>query len=149
MTPEIGGVSEDGGIRWEESGSQPVSRVLSRTVIHLGPVSPLASRDLPGPDAGSAKWSLFGLAPSGVCRTVDVATNVVRSYRTVSPLPVPLGGHRRSTLCCTFRRLTSPRHYLAPCPMEPGLSSTLESKAATVRLTPTATLVKHQMKEQH
>jgi len=30
---------------------------------------------------------------------------------------------RRSALCCTFRRLTPPRRYLALCPMEPGLSS--------------------------
>ena len=32
-------------------------------------------------------------------------------------------GSRRSTLCCTFRKLTLPRRYLAPCPVEPGLSS--------------------------
>ena len=30
---------------------------------------------------------------------------------------------RRSTLCCTCRRFTPPRRYLAPCPMKPGLSS--------------------------
>ena len=30
---------------------------------------------------------------------------------------------RRSTLCCTGRRLTPPRRYLALCSMEPGLSS--------------------------
>ena len=30
---------------------------------------------------------------------------------------------RRSTLCCTFRRLAPPRRYLAPGPAEPGLSS--------------------------
>ena len=29
----------------------------------------------------------------------------------------------RFLFCCTFRRLTSPRSYLAPRPMEPGLSS--------------------------
>ncbi len=32
-------------------------------------------------------------------------------------------GHRRFALCCTGRRLTPPRRYLAPCPVEPGLSS--------------------------
>ena len=31
--------------------------------------------------------------------------------------------HRRSSLCCTCRRLTPPRRYLAPCSLEPGLSS--------------------------
>lgn len=30
---------------------------------------------------------------------------------------------QRYTFCCTFRRLTPPRCYLALCPMEPGLSS--------------------------
>ncbi len=38
-------------------------------------------------------------------------------------------GHRRSVLCCTGRRLTPPRRYLAPCPVEPGLSSTRKRAA--------------------
>ncbi len=29
----------------------------------------------------------------------------------------------RFIFCCTFRRLSPPRRYLALCPMEPGLSS--------------------------
>ena len=53
-----------------------------------------------------------------------VTSRAVRSYRTLSPLPDPAcAGHRRFALCCTCRRLTPPRRYLAPCPMEPGLSS--------------------------
>ena len=32
---------------------------------------------------------LFGLAPGGVCRAASVAGRAVRSYRTLSPLPVP------------------------------------------------------------
>src|SRR5262249_1407088 len=51
----------------------------------------------------------------------SVATCAVRSYRTISPLPAVAGG--RFVFCCTFRGLTPPRRYLAPCPMEPGLSS--------------------------
>ena len=35
---------------------------------------------------------LFGLAPGGVCPATDVATGAVRSYRTISPLPVTTGG---------------------------------------------------------
>ncbi len=31
---------------------------------------------------------------------------LVRSYRTVSPLPVPRWGHRRSAFCCAFLRVT-------------------------------------------
>jgi len=34
--------------------------------------------------------SLFGLASGGVCRATDVATSAVRSYHTISPLPLPL-----------------------------------------------------------
>ncbi|SFT86599.1 hypothetical protein SAMN05192562_102599, partial [Kosakonia arachidis] len=53
-----------------------------------------------------------------------VARRAVRSYRTLSPLPDPAcAGHRRFALCCTGRGLAPPRRYLAPCPMEPGLSS--------------------------
>ena len=53
-----------------------------------------------------------------------VTSRAVRSYRTLSPLPDPAcAGHRRFALCCTGRRLAPPRRYLAPCPMEPGLSS--------------------------
>gem|GEM_PF-2130860 len=33
------------------------------------------------------------------------------------------GGPWRYIFCGTFRRLAPPRHYLAPCPVEPGLSS--------------------------
>lgn len=73
-----------------------------------------------------------------------VASRAVRSYRTLSPLPDPTYvGHRRFALCCTCRRLAPPRRYLAPCPMEPGLSSPSPvsperdgSEAATVWSTP-------------
>src|SRR5690606_36670794 len=77
-----------------------------------------------GPRHGVPIWpcSRWGLP----CR--PVARLAVRSYRTVSPLPRARRpcGHlavRRSALCCTFRRLAPPRRYLAPCPVEPGLSS--------------------------
>ncbi len=43
------------------------------------------------------------------------------------PHPFTLTSRRkRSTLCCTGRRFTPPRRYLAPCPMEPGLSSPIK-----------------------
>ena len=47
----------------------------------------------------------------------------VRSYRTISPLPVCLRRLRRYLSVALIRRLAPPRRYLAPCPMEPGLSS--------------------------
>ena len=60
-----GARSSAGGKRWR---SRPVSRVLSWTVIPLGPASPQGSSDLPGDTAGRGIVSLFGLAPGGVCR---------------------------------------------------------------------------------
>jgi len=60
-----------------------------------------------------------------------LAPRAVRSYRTVSPSPrTSCDAVRLSILCCTFRRLAPPRRYLAPCPMEPGLSSARERDAA-------------------
>src|SRR5437867_8407019 len=58
---------------------------------------------------------------------------LVRSYRTVSPLPAACAcahARWRSALCCTFRRLAPPGSYPAPCPVEFGLSSGGASAAA-------------------
>ncbi len=69
--------------------------------------------------------------------------NCCQSCGALLPHPFTLTGQpflkrmsqlRRSTLCGTFRRLSPPRRYLAPCPMEPGLSSPLhKERAATVQ----------------
>jgi len=85
------------------------------TVIPLGAWSPTPSSSLP-----AASWSgravprcLFGLAPTGVCRATNVAARAVSSYLTVSPLPVSgVPDHRRSALCCTFRRGYCPAQAL-------------------------------------
>ena len=108
-----------------------VSRVLSWTVIHLGPVSPQASSNLPESSAGRTNGFLFGLAPSGVY----LATDCYQPRGALLPHPFTLTGSglpsltirhlelRRFAFCCTFRRFTPPRRYLALCPVEPGLSS--------------------------
>ena len=57
--------SKDGGF-YNKEQSRPISRVLSRTIIHLGYASLHTSSNLPRPNAGSTIRSLFGLAPSGV-----------------------------------------------------------------------------------
>ena len=103
--------------------SRPISRVLSGAAIHLGCTSPYTSCDLPEDCAGRTSSSYLVLLRMGFTVPRTVAGRAVRSYRTVSPLPGLRTGHRRSTLCCTFRRLTPPRGYLASCPVEPGLSS--------------------------
>jgi len=113
--------------------SRPVSRVLSArakhprvTAIPLRRRLPSALSDPPGrpdpdvdPEAHSTRAdaslapSLFGLAPGGVCLAACVAAGAVRSYRTVSPLPLmpPEKGRRerRSVLCGTFPRLNTRR----------------------------------------
>ena len=73
-----------------KSGSRPVSRVLSWTVIPLGRLSPDASSNQPGNGAGRTIAPLFGLAPGGVCPATPVARGAVRSYRTISTLPDPV-----------------------------------------------------------
>ncbi len=108
----------------EIRGSWPISRVLSWTVIHLGNMSPYSSSDLPGNYAGHTLFPYLVLLRVGFTMPPRVTTGAVRSYRTISPLPVSLKEKlRRYLFCCTFRRLTPPRCYLAPCPVEPGLSS--------------------------
>lgn len=86
-------------------------------------MSPHTSSDLPEFSAGHANEFLFGLAPSGVYP----AMNCCQSCGALLPHPFTLTDRqsrfRRSTLCGTFRRLSPPRRYLAPCPSEPGLSS--------------------------
>ncbi len=116
------------GARFPEmKASQPVSRVLSRMTIHLGHMSPCASSDLPGDRADHTRpcgpspylvllragFTLPPLLPGARCAlTAPFHPCLFRKE------------HRRSVLCGTFRGLAPPRRYLAPCPMEPGLSST-------------------------
>ena len=76
------------------SGASPrlspsVSRILSRTAIHLDGSSPTRSSGLPG-TVRRATGSLLGLAPGGVCRSAAVAGDA--------------GGllHHRFTLACAL-----------------------------------------------
>ena len=51
--------------------SQPISRVLSRAIIHLWPTSPQTFSSLPESNASNIMRSLFGLTPSGVYRAAS------------------------------------------------------------------------------
>ena len=110
------------------SGCVRISRVLSpprrgRT-ISLGPASRPASSNLPGTDDGAGRssspiWSCSGWGlPCDPC---------YQGSGALLPHPFTLAcapwGHRRSALCGTFRRLSAPGRYPAPCPAELGLSS--------------------------
>ena len=101
--------------------SRPISRVLSGGLLRDGHSSgaPLArrleqpTRAAAGIEPGTLGASperpappLFGLAPGGVCRAASVAGGAVRSYRTVSPLPLRVAPRGRSHLCGTFPGVT-------------------------------------------
>ena len=125
------------------SARWPVSRVVSPDLairwmaIPLGRLLPGASRDTPGwrrgkparrsgPPEGepAGQPSLLGLAPGGVYPASDVTAAAVRSYRTLSPLPL---ASRPQAVCFLW-------HFPWGCPrralpgtvfsVEPGLSST-------------------------
>ena len=55
----------------KESGSRPISRVLSWAIIHLDLPSPAASSNLPESAAGHGIAFLFGLAPGGVYHAAE------------------------------------------------------------------------------
>jgi len=77
---------------------------------------------------GSPAPPLFGLAPGGVCPAACVAASAVRSYRTISPLPLrptrrrvtESGGLFSVALSLGSRPPDVIRHRMS---MEPGLSS--------------------------
>jgi len=105
------------------------------TIIHLGVLLPIRSCGLPGikrcEQHLSTIWPCFGRGlPSQ-----PVSRLLVRSYRTISPLPIPTSRDRRYIFCCTFRRLPPPGSYPAPCSMKPGLSSDATSAYAIARPT--------------
>ena len=87
-------------------------------IIYLGSTLLPTSSGLPGTQvARAAPRPLFGLAPSGVCRATSVSSGPVRSYRTLSPLPVrpartraAIGGLLSAALSVALRRPGVTRH---------------------------------------
>jgi hypothetical protein len=60
--------------------------------------------------AGEHPYPLFNLAPGGVYPANRVTPVAVRSYRTLSPLPVQCEHcHRRFAFCGTFLQVTLTR----------------------------------------
>lgn len=92
-----------------------LSRILSCVIIHL--------RELPAVGYGHTMWQPICSCSGWSLPSITITSYLVSSYLTISPLPAS----RRYLFCCTSRKLTLPRCYLAPCPLESGLSSDLES----------------------
>jgi hypothetical protein len=114
-----------------------VWRTVSRAMaIPLGRPLPTASSNQPGQRSGDGSKDssaekllaspLFGLAPGGACHAAHVAMRVVRSYRTVSPLP--RGGFFSVALSLGLPPPDVIRHRVS---VEPGLSSAV--RAAAIR----------------
>src|SRR5690606_9167869 len=86
--------------------SQPVSRVLSRTVIHLGYMSPYTSSGLPESDASHTDGFLFGLAPGGVYHAMTCyhACGALLPHPfTLTTQPTVAGGILSAALSVGFR----------------------------------------------
>src|SRR5271155_2585038 len=79
--------------------------------------------------------SLFGLAPGGVCRAEDVAIRAVRSYRTISPLPLPLARHLGGIFLLHFPWTRAPQALPGTVPY--GARTFLHPLAHTATVWPT------------
>ena len=62
---------------------------------------------------------LFGLAPTGVYRAINVTIDAVSSYLTISPLPSSFGEGGLFSVALSVMENSMPRSYLAVCPMSP------------------------------
>jgi hypothetical protein len=116
--------------------SRPIRRILYLTLRPSDghPSRLTITRPLLRPTRGSSGRAAHPLCSAllrvGFVEPLESPPALVRSYRTVSPLPVrpsrPEGRasrHRRFVLCGTFLRVTPTGCYPAPCPVESGRSS--------------------------
>lgn len=92
----------------------------SGTTVTGGLKQPTRTTSLEVGLGASTLSSLFGFAPGGVCLADHVTVLAVRSYRTLSPLPVETGGLLSVALSL---RSPSPDVIRHRTFMEPGLSS--------------------------
>ena len=104
---EVGCQARGGPTRCKRGGSRPISRVLSRTTIHLGRTSPCASSDLPGSPCGQQE-------------------------RTRRPARFPIWSCSRWGLPC--RRMLPPARCALTAPFHPYLPRS--SLGAWARLSP-------------
>jgi len=89
---------------------------------------PPAPAAYPGVSTDGPSSPCVALLPVGFAEPPGSPRVLVRSYRTVSPLPVrgrsgDRSRHRRFVLCGTFLRVAPTGCYPAPCPVESGRSS--------------------------
>jgi hypothetical protein len=105
-----------------------ISRVLSRPkpgkIISLGPALLRASCSLPGTRMErAAPRPCLALLRVGFAMRPPLPEARCALTAPFHPCLCPRRGHRRFAFCGTFRRLSPPGRYPAPCPAELGLSS--------------------------
>jgi hypothetical protein len=117
--------------QWEEveSACKPGSvRLAARQSFLSARRHRLAPATYPGTTRAALSFPYSVLLRVGftVPRDVVPARGALLPHRftlTCARHSEEMPGHRRFAFCCTGRQLALPRRYLAPCPMEPGLSS--------------------------
>ena len=111
-------------MKWS-ARNKPSSVPRGGRIIHLGPLLP-DGLVRPTRNSNGAGHSSFPIWPCcGWGLPCDPLLPGARCALTAPfhPCLCHRSGHRRSALCCTFRRLTTPGRYPAPCPEQLGLSS--------------------------
>src|SRR5919201_6790795 len=108
--------------------SRPVSRILSRATIHLGPALPPISSGLPGPGRATCRRSCLALHRVGFTSDAPchhgagalLPHHFTLAGEAVHVLPLRLGGVVSVALSLGFPRVGVTDH---PCPVVSGLSS--------------------------
>ncbi len=136
VTENARSARQNGGVRGCGDGESACKRdsvtALQPVTIHLCGLPGRCSRG----SGRAAHPSCLALLRVGLTQPPESPPTLVRSYRTVSPLPVTASGPSAvcSLLHCAVRspRPGSRQH---PCPVESRLSSTRSSRAAATRPT--------------
>jgi len=126
--------------------SEPISRVLSRTIIPLGVSSPIRSSNLPASDAGHAMDAYLVLLQVGFTVPVCYQTRgalLPHRFTLTTHLYRPFGGLLSVALSVGSHRPGVTWHFALRSPDFPPLHQSEDLSAATVQLTLRAHSSKH------
>ena len=116
-------IGKPGSVVGRHSSGMDVAIHLERPTRRLGRVNPRRLRGAP---------AYLVLLPGGFAVPVLLPVRRWALTPPFHPCLIHLRGHRRSILCCTFRRVAPPWYYQAQHPVEPGLSSALADSDALI-----------------
>ena len=78
-------------VTYKPNSVPPALRKLAAMIIHLRQRLPVILCDLPGSESGPSMLPYLVLLRVGFASACPVTSPPVRSYRTISPLPAPIG----------------------------------------------------------